>query len=104
MVSDTARRPRQLYLDISLLMEHPSSPNAMVGVLREWLEMGIAPKLIYGSDGTSPIKLWISAMNIRECLHLALKGMIDDGLINTMQALSMAEMVLYSNARKVYNV
>jgi hypothetical protein len=104
MVSDTARRPRQLYLDISLLMEHPSSPNAMVGVLREWLEMGIAPKLIYGSDGTSPIKLWISAMNIRECLHMTLKGMIDDGLIDTTQALSMAEMVLRSNAKKVYNV
>jgi len=104
MVTDTARRPRQLYLDISLLMEQPGSPNAMVGVLREWLEMGIAHKLIYGSDGTSPIKLCISAMNIRECLYMALKGMMDDGLINMAQALSMAEMVLRNNARKVYKI
>jgi predicted TIM-barrel fold metal-dependent hydrolase len=105
MVSAWGRSPRQLYLDLSLIwMEHPCSPYALVGTLREWLEMGLASKLIYGSDGTSPFKLWISAMDIREALYIVLKGMIDDGLISESQALSMAEQILRGNAETVYRL
>lgn len=105
MVSTWGRRPRQLFLDLSVMwMDHPCSPYALVGMLRGWLEEGLASKLIYGSDGTSPFKLLISAMDIREALYLALKGMIDDGLIDESQALTMAELVLRGNAKAFYKL
>ena len=106
MVAGFGRRPRPVYLDMSVMwMDHPT-PNAasLVHTLREWLEMGLAPKLIYGSDGTSPFRLWISAMNFREDLFTALKGMVDEGLISDNQALSMAEAILRGNAKDVYGL
>lgn len=96
---------RKTCLDISWFgWGHFSSPNALVRTFRDWLEMGIVRRLIYGSDGGNPVQLWISAMNVREALFLALKGMIDDGLIDETQALSMAELVLRGNAKTVYGL
>jgi len=94
-----------LYLDISAIWwEHYSSPRGLVGTLREWLEMGIAEKLLYGSDSATPLRFLIGAINIREGLYLALKGMIDDGMIDENQALSIARMVLRENAKKLYKM
>jgi predicted TIM-barrel fold metal-dependent hydrolase len=86
-------------------MDHPT-PNAasLVRILREWLEMGLAPKLMYGSDATSPSRLWLSAMNFREDLYIALKGMVDENLISEGQALSMAEQIMKGNAEAVYKL
>ena len=42
--------------------------------------MGAAPKMLYGSDSADPVSMLLSAINIREALYLALKGMIEDGL------------------------
>jgi predicted TIM-barrel fold metal-dependent hydrolase len=96
---------RKTCLDISWMgWGHFSSPNALVGILREWLEMGIVRRLIYGSDAGNSHQLWMSAMNMREALYLALKGMINDGLLNESQALSMAELVLRGNAKTLYKL
>jgi predicted TIM-barrel fold metal-dependent hydrolase len=96
---------RRTCLDISWMWwGHFSSPNALVGILREWLEMGIVRRLIYGSDAGNPHQLWMSAMNMRQALYLALKGMIHDGLLNEDQALSMAELVLRGNAKTLYKL
>jgi uncharacterized protein len=106
MCASFGQSPRPVFLDLSIMwMDHPT-PNArsLVRTLREWLEIGIAPKLMYGSDGTSPQKLVISAMNFREDLYTALKGMIDDGSINENQALLMAGQILRGNAEAVYKV
>ncbi len=104
MVSRPAAAPN-LYLDISQMWwAHYGSPKALVSILRQWLEMGIAEKLLYASDANSPIGFCMGAMNIREGLYFALKGMIDDGLINEIQALSIAKMILRENAKKLYNI
>jgi len=96
---------RKTCLDISWFgWGHFSSPNAVVSTLREWLELGIARRLIYGSDAGNPVQLWMSAMNMREALFLALKGMIDDGLIDETQALYTAELVFRGNAKSVYGI
>ena len=96
---------RKTCLDVSWFgWGHFSSPNALVSPLREWLELGIVRRLIYGSDAGNPVQLWVSAMNFREALFRALKGMIDDGLIDETQALSMAELVLRGNAKSVYGL
>lgn len=96
---------RKTCLDISWMWwGHFSSPTALVGILREWLEMGIVRRLIYGSDAGNPHQIWMSALNIREALYLALKGMINDGLIDEKQALSMAELVLRGNAKTLYKL
>ncbi|MFH0729754.1 MAG: amidohydrolase family protein [Pseudomonadota bacterium] len=93
-----------VYLDISLItLGLPGTPGTIAKILRDWLEAGLAPKMLYGSDGPSIFLLSISSINIREELHLALKGMIDDGLINEDQAFTMAQMILHDNAKKLYN-
>jgi predicted TIM-barrel fold metal-dependent hydrolase len=98
-------KQRKTCLDISWMWwGHFNSPNALVGILREWLEMGIVRRLIYGSDAGNPHQIWLSAMNIREALFLALKGMMSDGLINKEQALYMAELVLRGNAMTLYKL
>jgi predicted TIM-barrel fold metal-dependent hydrolase len=106
MVSGFGRRPRSVYLDTGIMWADHPTPNAsyLVHILREWLEMGLSSKLIYGSDATSPFKLWMSAMDFREDLYTALKGMIDEGLISESQALSMAEQILRGNAETVYGL
>ena len=92
-----------LYLDLSMMIYSiPDSPEAIVGILRDWLQAGLAEKIIYGSDTTNVINVFVAAANIREALYLALQGMIDDGCINESQAFSMAEMILRENAKKLY--
>jgi predicted TIM-barrel fold metal-dependent hydrolase len=96
---------RRTCLDISWMWwGHFSSPNALVGILREWLEMGIVRRLIYGSDARNPHQLWMSAKNIRKALYLALTGMMNDGLIDENQALFMAELILFGNAKTLYKL
>jgi predicted TIM-barrel fold metal-dependent hydrolase len=96
---------RKTCLDLSWFgWGHFSSPKALVNPLREWLELGIVRRLIYGSDAGNAVQLWISAMNFREALYLALKGMIDDGMIDETQATYMAELVLYGNAKTIYGL
>jgi uncharacterized protein len=106
MCARSGQAPRPVYLDPSIMwMDHPT-PHAryLVNTLREWVEMGIASKLIYGSDATSPQKLMLGAMNFRGDLSTALKGMIDDELISEDQALSMARQILRGNAESVYGL
>jgi len=94
-----------IYLDISQYWQVLySSPIGMVGILREWFEMGLAEKMLYGSDSVTPISTYISAVHFREGLYLALKGMIDDGMISEDQALDMAQMVMRENAKKLYKL
>jgi len=98
-------KQRKTSLDISWMWwGHFSSPKALVGILREWLEMGLVRRLIYGSDAGNPHQLYISAMNVRQALYLALKGMIDDDLIDENQAYTMARFVLCDNAKTLYNL
>ena len=92
-----------LYLDISLLpFAVFSSPHGIVGILREWLQGGLAPKMLYGSDAPTPFLIMMAAVCIREALILALKGMIGDGFIDKDQALAMARMILRDNAKDFY--
>jgi hypothetical protein len=44
----------------------------------------------------------MGAINIREALYLALKDMVDSGMIDQTQALTMAQMVLHDNAKQLY--
>ncbi len=96
---------RKTSLDISWMWWGLNgSPISLVRILREWIEMGLIRRLIYGSDAGNPHQLWLSASNIRRGLYLALKGMIDDGMIDEDQALTMAEFVLRGNAESLYGL
>ena len=86
-------------------MDHPTPGAASLRhVLREWLEWGIAPQLVYGSDATSPFKLWMSALTFREDLHTVLSGMVAEALITQDQALVMATQILRGNAQRIYGL
>lgn len=106
MVAGFGRRPRPVYLDTGIMWADHPTPGAasLVNTLREWMEMGLSHRLIYGSDATSPFKLWMSAVCFREDLYKVLKGMIDEELISESQALSMAYQILRGNAEAVYDL
>jgi predicted TIM-barrel fold metal-dependent hydrolase len=92
-----------LYLDISMMVFFlPGAPESIVGTLREWREAGLAEKMLYGSDGNNVLGMWMSAINARKALSLALQGMMDDGFIDGGQALAIANMILRENAKKLY--
>jgi predicted TIM-barrel fold metal-dependent hydrolase len=94
----------RIFLDCSIIPWGYGGPKVLADLLREWLEMGLADKIIYASDAISPILLWISALNMREALNIALKGMIEDGLIDEKQAILIAQMILHDNAKKLYKI
>jgi hypothetical protein len=104
MCASFGQRPRPLYLDTSIMwMDHPTpGASSVKHILREWLEIGLSSRLIYGSDATSPFKLWMSAMNFRDDLYIVLKDMVYDGLITEGQAVSMAYKILRGNAETIY--
>ena len=92
-----------IYLDVSVITWcQYSAPISLASYLREWFGMGAAPKMLYGSDSADPANMLLSAINIREALYLALKGMIADGLYDQSQALMVAQMFLRDNAKKLY--
>lgn len=94
----------KVYLDVSVIFWwHPGSPRSLVKTLREWLEMGCAEKMLYGSDSIDPLSFWMGAINIREALYLTLSEMIKDGLYNESQAVAIARLILHDNAKKLYN-
>jgi len=93
----------KVYLDISVIFWwHPGSPQSLVPVLREWLDMGCADKMLYGSDAIDPLSMWMGAYNIREALYLTLKEMISEGVLSEAKALNIAQMILRENAKKLY--
>lgn len=106
MVNAVGQRPRPMLLDLSLMWMDAQTPGSLFlrSTLRDWLESGIAHKLIYGSDGVSPMRVWISASSFREDLASALTDMVSDGLVSDEQALSMAYQVLRGNAEKLYGL
>jgi predicted TIM-barrel fold metal-dependent hydrolase len=51
-----------LYLDLSMMIYSvPGSPQALVGIVRDWLQAGLAEKIVYGSDTTNVINTFIAA-------------------------------------------
>jgi uncharacterized protein len=92
-----------LYLDISLMVwSLPGAPESLVSQFRDWILAGLTEKMLYGSDSPSVLGILMGAINARRALHLALQGMIDDGLLTEDQAFSMAELVLRGNAKRLY--
>ena len=92
-----------IYLDVSVITWcQYSAPVSLASYLREWFGMGAAPKMLFGSDSADPANMLLSAINIREALYLALKGMIEDGLYNQSQAFMVAQMFLRDNAKELY--
>jgi uncharacterized protein len=98
-----------VYADISL-MDQMLSPAVLAGVLREWL--GEYPdKVLFGTDAFAdrnedPVGWvesgWVAARTARRALGIALTGMMNDGDISRDRAVEIAQMVLRTNAARLY--
>ena len=78
--------------------------------LRQYLEW-YPEKVLFGTDlspGTAENDWeeigWITAMDARRALAMALSSMVNDGLITRERALAMARMAMHDNAAKLYGI
>jgi len=106
MVAGIGKAPQPLYLDTSMMWMSSPIPGASFNkrALQEWLEWGIAAKLVYGSDGVSPFSTWLSALTFREDLAEALSDMVERSLLSEEQALNAAYDILRGNSEKIYKL
>jgi predicted TIM-barrel fold metal-dependent hydrolase len=87
-----------------------TSPHAVAGVLRAWLEYN-PEKVLFATDayGFSDALGWeestfINAKAGREALGRALTGMLRDDEVSMERAKQLARMVLRDNARALYGL
>ena len=98
-----------MYADISLLTQL-WTPDQLAVVLRDWLSQ-FPEKILFGTDAVSfgpalgwETSAWIASATGRKALTLALSGMISDNEITLNRAKEIADMVLRTNAGKLYNL
>lgn len=98
-----------VYADMSLLTQL-WTPQQLSIVLRDWLSQ-FPEKILFGTDavGFGPglgweMSAWIASTTGRQALTLALSGMVSDKEISINRAKEIANMVLRTNAGKLYNL
>ncbi|MFX0202854.1 MAG: ankyrin repeat domain-containing protein [Candidatus Hodarchaeota archaeon] len=84
------------------------STHALSKTIRAWLEFH-PEKVLFGTDaiGRSPLsnweeRAWLSTKTARNALAIALTEMMNDGQISRNRAFELAEMVLRTNAIRLY--
>ncbi len=85
------------------------STHALSKTIRAWLEFH-PEKVLFGTDANPKTPLinweeyaWLSTKTARNALAIALTEMMNDGQISRNRALELAEMVLRTNALRLYN-
>jgi len=106
LVAGFGKAPQPVYLDTSAMWMVDPMPGASFNrrALREWVEWGIAPKLIYGSDGVSVFSQWLSAYSFREDLIVILDDLVENSLLSVDQALEAAYLILRGNSERIYSL
>jgi len=85
------------------------SPHALSKTIRAWLEW-YPEKVLFGTDALSTDSplinweeyAWLSTKTARHALAIALTEMMNDGQISRNRAVELAEMVLRTNALRLY--
>jgi len=92
-----------VYMDISI-----ATPFGLVNLdnrIKEAMELSPVSKIMYASDGYYiPEIHWISAIAFRRSLIRNLEILVKNEIIDINEAIKIAEMILYLNAEKVYNL
>jgi predicted TIM-barrel fold metal-dependent hydrolase len=85
------------------------STRALSKTIRAWLEW-YPEKVLFGTKaiGVSPLldweeRAWLSTKTARNALAIALTEMMNDGQISRNRAVELAEMVLRTNAIRLYD-
>jgi predicted TIM-barrel fold metal-dependent hydrolase len=76
-------------------------PNARQRIL-EALEACPYAKILYGSDGSVPEAVWISARRFKRALAQVLTELAAEGFCSTAEAVRAASMILHDNAVRLY--
>ncbi|HUU17636.1 MAG TPA: ankyrin repeat domain-containing protein [Sedimentisphaerales bacterium] len=87
------------------------STHALSKTIRAWLEWH-PEKVLFGTDAATPNSplinweeyAWLSTKTARNALAIALTEMMNDGQISRNRALELAEMVLRTNAIRLYDL
>jgi len=74
-------------------------------ILSDWLcYPGASEKIMFGSDGGTPVFFWVAAKNTRKALYQALAGLIDRGIISEEKATLIAEKIMRKNAIRLHQI
>lgn len=92
-----------VYLDGGLAINYLGARSATL--IARLLEMAPFRKILYSSDGFGPSELhFLGARLWRNGMRKVLRAFVDDGEWSEADAISVAEMIAYGNARRVYEL
>jgi len=77
--------------------------HALSKTIRAWLDW-YPEKVLFGTDATGEDSAWLSTNSARNALAIALTEMMNDGQISRNRAVELAEMVLRTNAIRLYDL
>lgn len=98
--------PNNVYIDISGRIIFNNHPRILAGILRKWLEKPMLwDKILYGSDVLWGERyIYVGSRVGRDAVYFALKGMLEDEIIDENTAIDIARKLLRENAKKLYRL
>ncbi len=80
------------------------SPSATVRALREWLDLGLGPRICWGGDAWTAEEAYGAAVLARQCVSRALAQGVAEGAFSLAHANLLVARILRENASELYRV
>jgi len=80
------------------------SPSATVRVLREWLDLGLGPRICWGGDAFTAEEAYGAAVLARQCISRALAQGVEEGDFSLAHANLLVRRILHENAAELYRI
>jgi uncharacterized protein len=80
------------------------SPSVTVRALREWLDLGLGPRICWGGDVWTAEEAYGAALLGRQCISRALAQGVDEGAFTLAHANLLVGRILRENAAELYRL
>ena len=72
--------------------------------LREWLDLGLGPRICWGGDAWTAEEAYGAAVLARRCISRALAQGVEEGDYSLAHAQLLVKRILHDNAAELYRV